>query len=177
MVTTVAPLLKASVSKTDREESVEKTVVFIVITSLLAGLIFVAFIIFFVCRVRSKDKFKNNNISYTKPLQAVILNLGDNCTSGVTMLTSVSTSSYGSRHFRRSSLNGNFNHDKQKLSLKMTPDPAWEIPLERIKTECLLGEGAFGRVVRATVTDLPNQPGVHTVAVKMLKGKNAKNDF
>ena len=33
-----------------------------------------------------------------------------------------------------------------------------------------MGEGAFGRVVKATATGIENEP--KTVAVKMLKGEN-----
>lgn len=175
MQTTVLPPMKSSINKIYKEESVEKTVIFIVITSMLAGLIFVAFVIFFICRVRSKDKFKNSNIYYIKPSQPVILNLGDNNTSGVTMVTSVSAS-YASRRFRHS-LNNNLINDKQKCNLKIAPDPAWEIKLEQLETDCLLGEGAFGRVFRATAKDLPNHTGVQTVAVKMLKEDCCEQDL
>ncbi|XP_065676991.1 fibroblast growth factor receptor-like isoform X3 [Hydra vulgaris] len=175
MQTTVSPPMKANI-KIYKEESVEKTVIFIVIASMLAGLIFVAFFFFFICRVRSKEKFKNSNINYIKPSQTVILNLGDNNTSGVTMVTSVSAFSYANRRFRHS-LNNNPVNDKQKYNLKIAPDPAWEIKLEQLETDCLLGEGAFGRVFRATARDLPNRTGVQTVAVKMLKEDCCEQDL
>ncbi|XP_065649479.1 fibroblast growth factor receptor-like isoform X4 [Hydra vulgaris] len=176
MQTTVSPPMKININKIYNEESVEKTVIFIVTASMLAGLIFVAFVILFICRVHSKDKFKNSNINYIKPLQTMILNLGDKNTSGVTMVTSVSAFSYANRRFRHS-LNNNPVNDNQKCNLKIAPDPAWEIKLEQLETDCLLGEGAFGRVFRATARDLPNHTGVQTVAVKMLKEDCCEQDL
>lgn len=48
-------------------------------------------------------------------------------------------------------------------------DSAWELPREHLSLGNTLGEGAFGKVIRAqTNTGKPGIPGV--VAVKMLKG-------
>ena len=41
----------------------------------------------------------------------------------------------------------------------------------RLKLEEQVGEGAFGRVVKATATGIANRTEPLTVAVKMLKGK------
>ena len=41
----------------------------------------------------------------------------------------------------------------------------------RLKLEEQVGEGAFGRVVKATATGITNRTEPLTVAVKMLKGK------
>lgn len=52
-------------------------------------------------------------------------------------------------------------------------DSAWELPREYFALGNTLGEGAFGKVVRAeTNTGKPGIPSV--VAVKMLKGKQIK---
>ena len=47
----------------------------------------------------------------------------------------------------------------------------WEIDRELIRLQDVLGEGAFGRVVKAEVVGMPNMPFRLNVAVKMLKGK------
>lgn len=38
-------------------------------------------------------------------------------------------------------------------------DPKWEVPRSRLSIEDCLGEGEFGRVLKATARDLPNFPG------------------
>ena len=47
----------------------------------------------------------------------------------------------------------------------------WEIDRELISLQEVLGEGAFGRVMKAEVFGMPNMPFRLNVAVKMLKGK------
>ncbi|XP_017887331.1 proto-oncogene tyrosine-protein kinase receptor Ret [Ceratina calcarata] len=49
------------------------------------------------------------------------------------------------------------------------PDPKWEFPRSRLTIEQVLGEGEFGRVLRATAIDISEIPGPTTVAVKTLK--------
>ncbi|XP_014222291.1 proto-oncogene tyrosine-protein kinase receptor Ret isoform X1 [Trichogramma pretiosum] len=51
----------------------------------------------------------------------------------------------------------------------LTTDPKWEFPRARLQIEQVLGEGEFGRVLRAKAHDIAGQPGVQTVAVKTLK--------
>ena len=46
----------------------------------------------------------------------------------------------------------------------------WEIDRELINLQEVLGEGAFGRVMKAEVFGIPNMPFRCHVAVKMLKG-------
>jgi hypothetical protein len=60
----------------------------------------------------------------------------------------------------------------QNWEYEIPMDRDWEVPRENVTLGRVLGEGAFGRVVSATVKDLcPQQPGFETtVAVKMLKG-------
>lgn len=49
------------------------------------------------------------------------------------------------------------------------PDPKWEFPRSRLTIEQVLGEGEFGRVLRAKAIDIGGIPGPTTVAVKTLK--------
>ncbi|XP_039288327.1 proto-oncogene tyrosine-protein kinase receptor Ret [Nilaparvata lugens] len=48
-------------------------------------------------------------------------------------------------------------------------DPEWEFPRERMKIDFCLGEGEFGKVLKAQATNIAGIPGVTTVAVKTLK--------
>nr|XP_012216229.1 PREDICTED: proto-oncogene tyrosine-protein kinase receptor Ret isoform X1 [Linepithema humile]XP_012216230.1 PREDICTED: proto-oncogene tyrosine-protein kinase receptor Ret isoform X1 [Linepithema humile]XP_012216231.1 PREDICTED: proto-oncogene tyrosine-protein kinase receptor Ret isoform X1 [Linepithema humile]XP_012216232.1 PREDICTED: proto-oncogene tyrosine-protein kinase receptor Ret isoform X1 [Linepithema humile] len=49
------------------------------------------------------------------------------------------------------------------------PDPKWEFPRSLLKIEQVLGEGEFGRVLRAKAMNIGGMPGATTVAVKTLK--------
>ncbi|XP_029046222.2 proto-oncogene tyrosine-protein kinase receptor Ret [Osmia bicornis bicornis] len=49
------------------------------------------------------------------------------------------------------------------------PDPKWEFPRSRLSIEQVLGEGEFGRVLRAKAIDIAGIAGPTTVAVKTLK--------
>ncbi|KAH0948767.1 hypothetical protein HN011_004634 [Eciton burchellii] len=49
------------------------------------------------------------------------------------------------------------------------PDPKWEFPRSLLKIEQVLGEGEFGRVLRAKAMNIGGVPGPTTVAVKTLK--------
>ncbi|KYN39021.1 Proto-oncogene tyrosine-protein kinase receptor Ret [Trachymyrmex septentrionalis] len=49
------------------------------------------------------------------------------------------------------------------------PDPKWEFPRSLLKIEQVLGEGEFGRVLRAKAMNIGGIPGPTTVAVKTLK--------
>ncbi|XP_014203448.1 proto-oncogene tyrosine-protein kinase receptor Ret [Copidosoma floridanum] len=49
------------------------------------------------------------------------------------------------------------------------PDPKWEFPRSRLTIEQVLGEGEFGRVLRAKAQDIGGWSGLTTVAVKTLK--------
>lgn len=49
-------------------------------------------------------------------------------------------------------------------------DPKWEIPRANLKLGRSLGEGEFGKVVRAQAINLNGRAGCTTVAIKMLKG-------
>ena len=54
--------------------------------------------------------------------------------------------------------------------LCVPPDPKWEVPRANLKLGRSLGEGEFGKVVRAQAINLNGRAGCTTVAVKMLKG-------
>ncbi|XP_077274013.1 protein kinase receptor Ret oncogene [Temnothorax americanus] len=49
------------------------------------------------------------------------------------------------------------------------PDPKWEFSRSLLKIEQVLGEGEFGRVLRAKAMNIGGIPGLTTVAVKTLK--------
>ncbi|KAL3270281.1 hypothetical protein HHI36_009333 [Cryptolaemus montrouzieri] len=61
--------------------------------------------------------------------------------------------------------------DKNFINLlkKYEPDPKWEFPRTQLEIEQTLGEGEFGRVLRAKATNINGQSGISTVAVKTLK--------
>lgn len=52
----------------------------------------------------------------------------------------------------------------------MPLDEKWEIDRGIISLQEVLGEGAFGRVMKAEVLGMPNMPCTLNVAVKILKG-------
>jgi proto-oncogene tyrosine-protein kinase Ret len=52
---------------------------------------------------------------------------------------------------------------------KYAPDPKWEFPRNQLIIEQTLGEGEFGKVLRAKALDIAGQSGYTTVAVKTLK--------
>ena len=56
--------------------------------------------------------------------------------------------------------------------MTLPPDPKWEVPRANLKLGRSLGEGEFGKVVRAQAINLNGRTGCTTVAVKMLKGEH-----
>ncbi|XP_044267158.1 proto-oncogene tyrosine-protein kinase receptor Ret [Tribolium madens] len=52
---------------------------------------------------------------------------------------------------------------------KYAPDPKWEFPRNQLIIEQTLGEGEFGKVLRAKALNIAGTPGETTVAVKTLK--------
>ena len=66
----------------------------------------------------------------------------------------------------------NTSHDRRGIVepiLFHQPDPKWEFPRERLTIKQVLGEGEFGRVLRAKAIDIGGIEGATTVAVKTLK--------
>ena len=86
-----------------------------------------------------------------------------------------SSSSYGSTAplLRQRSLRSRLGSNLTQVSeVDMPLDEKWEIDREHIILSGVLGEGAFGKVMKAEAIGLPNMPSYRfEVAVKMLKGK------
>ena len=73
---------------------------------------------------------------------------------------------------RQASLRSRLASNLTQVSEEDMPlDKKWEIERELISLQEVLGEGAFGRVMKAEVFGMPNMPFRLNVAVKMLKGK------
>ncbi|XP_058527543.1 proto-oncogene tyrosine-protein kinase receptor Ret [Ochotona princeps] len=81
--------------------------------------------------------------------------------------------SYSSSGARRPSLDSMENQVSVN-TFKMPVDPKWEFPRKNLVLGKTLGEGEFGKVVKATAFRLKGRAGYTTVAVKMLK-ENASN--
>uniref|UniRef100_A0A182QEW6 Protein kinase domain-containing protein n=1 Tax=Anopheles farauti TaxID=69004 RepID=A0A182QEW6_9DIPT len=56
-----------------------------------------------------------------------------------------------------------------EINFKIDYDTKWEFPRSNLILDATLGEGEFGKVLKGFATDLPEKPGITTVAVKMLK--------
>ncbi|XP_068709972.1 fibroblast growth factor receptor 3-like isoform X1 [Montipora foliosa] len=65
----------------------------------------------------------------------------------------------------------------QVSEVEMPMDEKWEIDRENINMLGVLGEGAFGRVMKAEILGLPNMPFKFDVAVKMLKEDATDHEF
>ncbi|XP_013780560.2 proto-oncogene tyrosine-protein kinase receptor Ret-like [Limulus polyphemus] len=59
---------------------------------------------------------------------------------------------------------------------KSLGDAQWEFPRDKLIIEETLGEGEFGRVMRAQAWNINGQNGYSTVAVKMLKGEESLSE-
>ncbi|XP_029419226.1 proto-oncogene tyrosine-protein kinase receptor Ret isoform X2 [Nannospalax galili] len=76
--------------------------------------------------------------------------------------------SYSSSGTRRPSLDSMENQVSVD-AFKIPEDPKWEFPRKNLVLGKTLGEGEFGKVVKATAFRLKGRAGYTTVAVKMLK--------
>lgn len=56
-----------------------------------------------------------------------------------------------------------------EFTFKAEGDPKWEFPKSQLVLDVTLGEGEFGKVIKAYATNIQERPGLTTVAVKMLK--------
>ncbi|XP_019875662.1 fibroblast growth factor receptor homolog 1 isoform X3 [Aethina tumida] len=70
----------------------------------------------------------------------------------------------------------NCSGDSMMLEYELPMDSDWEIPRNKLILGKSIGEGAFGKVVKAEVTDL-TKCGSTIVAVKMLKGSHSDNEM
>ncbi|KAK1791134.1 hypothetical protein P4O66_002162 [Electrophorus voltai] len=77
--------------------------------------------------------------------------------------------SYSANNVRRSSMDSVENQVAID-TFKIPEDPKWEFPRKNLVLGKTLGEGEFGKVVKATAFRLKGKAGYTTVAVKMLKG-------
>ncbi|XP_053167652.1 proto-oncogene tyrosine-protein kinase receptor Ret isoform X2 [Hemicordylus capensis] len=80
--------------------------------------------------------------------------------------------SYSSTNVRRPSMDS--ENQVSVDTFKIPEDPKWEFPRKNLVLGKTLGEGEFGKVVKATAFRLKGKAGYTTVAVKMLK-ENASN--
>ncbi|XP_030628301.1 proto-oncogene tyrosine-protein kinase receptor Ret [Chanos chanos] len=76
--------------------------------------------------------------------------------------------SYSANNVRRASLDSVENQVAID-TFKIPEDPKWEFPRKNLVLGKTLGEGEFGKVVKATAFRLKGKAGYTTVAVKMLK--------
>ncbi|KAJ8412814.1 hypothetical protein AAFF_G00117650 [Aldrovandia affinis] len=76
--------------------------------------------------------------------------------------------SYSANNIRRPSLDSMENQVAID-TFKIPEDPKWEFPRKNLVLGKTLGEGEFGKVVKATAFRLKGKAGYTTVAVKMLK--------
>ncbi|XP_035387726.1 proto-oncogene tyrosine-protein kinase receptor Ret isoform X2 [Electrophorus electricus] len=76
--------------------------------------------------------------------------------------------SYSANNVRRSSMDSVENQVAID-TFKIPEDPKWEFPRKNLVLGKTLGEGEFGKVVKATAFRLKGKAGYTTVAVKMLK--------
>nr|XP_020657948.1 proto-oncogene tyrosine-protein kinase receptor Ret isoform X2 [Pogona vitticeps] len=76
--------------------------------------------------------------------------------------------SYSSTNVRRPSV------DSEN---QMSEDPKWEFPRKNLVLGKTLGEGEFGKVVKATAFRLKGKAGYTTVAVKMLKENASQSEL
>ncbi|XP_030060839.1 proto-oncogene tyrosine-protein kinase receptor Ret [Microcaecilia unicolor] len=84
--------------------------------------------------------------------------------------------SYSSTNVRRPSLDSMENQVSVD-TFKIPEDPKWEFPRKNLVLGKTLGEGEFGKVVKATAFRLKGKAGYTTVAVKMLKENAAQSEL
>ncbi|GCC34906.1 proto-oncogene tyrosine-protein kinase receptor Ret isoform X1 [Chiloscyllium punctatum] len=84
--------------------------------------------------------------------------------------------SYSSNNIRRPSMDSMENQVAVD-SFKIPEDPKWEFPRKNLVLGKTLGEGEFGKVVKATAFRLKGKAGYTTVAVKMLKENASQSEL
>ncbi|CAB3989128.1 fibroblast growth factor receptor homolog 1-like isoform X2 [Paramuricea clavata] len=70
---------------------------------------------------------------------------------------------------------GSYGDDFAHISIPL--DKKWEINREHLRVDGQLGEGAFGRVLKATAIGFPGFPPRHTVAIKTLKENSTEAEL
>ncbi|KAM9216231.1 proto-oncogene tyrosine-protein kinase receptor Ret isoform 12-T12 [Dugong dugon] len=84
--------------------------------------------------------------------------------------------SYSSSGTRRPSVDSMENQVSVD-AFKIPEDPKWEFPRKNLVLGKTLGEGEFGKVVKATAFRLKGKAGYTTVAVKMLKENASSSEL
>uniref|UniRef100_A0A8C9TXF6 Proto-oncogene tyrosine-protein kinase receptor Ret n=1 Tax=Scleropages formosus TaxID=113540 RepID=A0A8C9TXF6_SCLFO len=84
--------------------------------------------------------------------------------------------SYSANNVRRPSLDSMENQVAID-TFKIPEDPKWEFPRKNLVLGKTLGEGEFGKVVKATAFRLKGKAGYTTVAVKMLKENASQSEL
>jgi len=74
-------------------------------------------------------------------------------------------------------LTSNCSEEMSISEYELPLDSDWEFPRSLLSLGCSLGEGAFGKVVRAEAQGILKKGVTTTVAVKMLKGKQANGQY
>lgn len=153
--------------KSSKEKSLPKKAeaksmtIITVIISLAIGSVLLLVVVSLLCwRRKSKRSFNNNNKFQFDGtgIESIHLNIDPNISVG------------GVRRVKGSSTRLSSCHtEKDYISDLIPHDPDWEVDLDNIEFRGLLGEGAFGRVMLATVHSLPLSPEPTFAAVKMLK--------
>ncbi|XP_015280707.1 PREDICTED: proto-oncogene tyrosine-protein kinase receptor Ret, partial [Gekko japonicus] len=83
--------------------------------------------------------------------------------------------SYSSTNVRRPSMDS--ENQGSVDAFKIPEDPKWEFPRKNLVLGKTLGEGEFGKVVKATAFRLKGKAGYTTVAVKMLKENASQSEL
>nr|XP_016851013.1 PREDICTED: proto-oncogene tyrosine-protein kinase receptor Ret [Anolis carolinensis] len=83
--------------------------------------------------------------------------------------------SYSSTNVRRPSMDS--ENQMSVDNFKIPEDPKWEFPRKNLVLGKTLGEGEFGKVVKATAFRLKGKAGYTTVAVKMLKENASQSEL
>ena len=156
------PLLSSSSSK--RKILIAVLVAAIVVFIVLFG------IGFYLYRRKMKlaKKAKYGLVNSPKPNEIAVEYRAHDPSVGGSLSSCGSTAPLMRQRSLRSRLGSNLT---QVSEVEMPLDEKWEIDREIISLQEVLGEGAFGRVMKAEVLGMPNMPFRFNVAVKMLKGK------
>ncbi|KAK4876399.1 hypothetical protein RN001_012821 [Aquatica leii] len=90
---------------------------------------------------------------------------------------SVPLSDYIDRTAASENLHFNFDLTAMTRVNRCETDPKWEFPRNQLSIEQTLGEGEFGRVLRARAFNIGGQSGYATVAVKTLKNDAGEREL
>lgn len=140
--------------------------------AVVLGFVFAAIVGLLVYRHRRREFPKTTRYDIAYNANATDPNLQY---TGPDPFKSGSSSSYDSTVplIRNRSLRSRVGSNLTQVSeLETSFDERWEIDRENINFVGVLGEGAFGRVMKAEIIGLPSMPFKFNVAVKMLKGKH-----